>query len=167
MKIHRFMVLVLALITLGLFQTSSVTAQMTPEEEQMLREYGATDEYFEMQRKMDEIVQHQEDARHRENTIRLIIVLLSVAVAVVPLAATCKNIIRHPELRTGKGIAAAIGVSLLGGAVLFAFNYGWMYMRFKHGDALNVPLAVLITLAIAVGALYVLNKKDPKDEKDS
>jgi len=167
MKIHRFMVLVLALITLGLFQTSSVTAQMTPEEEQMLREYGATDEYFEMQRKMDEIVQHSEDARHREKTIRLIIVLLSVAVAVVPLAATCKNIIRHPELRTGKGIAAAIGVSLLGGAVLFAFNYGWMYMRFKHGDALNVPLAVLITVAIAVGALYVLNKKDPKDEKDS
>lgn len=167
MKNHRILVLVLALITLGLFQTSSVTAQMTPEEEQMLREYGATDEYFEMQRKMDEIVQHQEDARHRENTIRLIIVLLSVAVAVVPMAATCKNIIRHPELRTGKGIAAAIGVSLLGGAVLFAFNYGWMYMRFKHGDALNVPLAVLITLAIAVGALYVLNKKDPKDEKDS
>lgn len=159
--------LVLALITLGMFQTSSVTAQMTPEEEQMLREYGATDEYFEMQRKMDEIVRHQEDARHRENTIRLIIVLLSVAVAVVPLAATCKNIIRHPELRTGKGIAAAIGVSLLGGAVLFAFNYGWMYMRFKHGDALNVPLAILITLAIAVGALYVLNKKDPKDEKES
>ena len=35
-----------------------------------------------------------------------------------------------------------------------------MYMRFKHGDALNVPLAILITLAIAVGALYVLNKKD-------
>lgn len=167
MKNHRILVLVLALITLGLFQTSSVTAQMTPEEEQMLREYGATDEYFEMQRKMDEIVQHQEDARHRENTIRLIIVLLSVAVAVVPMAATCKNIIRHPELRTGKGIAAAIGVSLLGGAVLFAFNYGWMYMRFKHGDALNVPLAILITLAIAVGALYVLNKKDPKDEKDS
>ena len=167
MKNHRILVLVLALITLGLFQTSSVTAQMTPEEEQMLREYGATDEYFEMQRKMDEIVRHQEDARHRENTIRLIIVLLSVAVAVVPLAATCKNIIRHPELRTGKGIAAAIGVSLLGGAVLFAFNYGWMYMRFKHGDALNVPLAILITLAIAVGALYVLNKKDPKDEKDS
>lgn len=161
------MVLVLALITLGLFQTSSVTAQMTPEEEQMLREYGATDEYIEMQRKMDEIVQHQEDARHREKTIRLIIVLLSVAVAVVPLAATCKNIIRHPELRTGKGIAAAIGVSLLGGAVLFAFNYGWMYLRFKHGDALNVPLAVLITVAIAVGALYVLNKKGPKDEKDS
>lgn len=167
MKNHRILVLVLALITLGLFQTSSVTAQMTPEEEQMLREYGATDEYFEMQRKMDEIVRHQEDARHREKTIRLIIVLLSLAVAVVPLAATCKNIIRHPELRTGKGIAAAIGVSLLGGAVLFAFNYGWMYMRFKHGDALNVPLAILITLAIAVGALYVLNKKDPKDEKES
>lgn len=167
MKNHKFVVLVLALITLGLFQTSSVTAQMTPEEEQMLREYGATDEYFEMQRKMDEIIRHQEDARHRDNTIRLIIVLLSVAVAVVPLAATCKNIIRHPELRTGKGIAAAIGVSLLGGAVLFAFNYGWMYMRFKHGDALNVPLAILITLAIAVGALYVLNKKDPKDEKES
>ena len=60
MKNHKFVVLVLALITFGLFQTSSVTAQMTPEEEQMLRQYGATDEYFEMQRKMDEIVQQGE-----------------------------------------------------------------------------------------------------------
>ena len=142
-------------------------AQLSKEEEDLMRAYGATDEYMEMQRKMDEIVRQGEKSRQDDKNARTIMLVLSLAVAVVPLWATCKNIIQHPELRTGKGVASAIAVSLLGGAILFGFNYGWMYLRWKAGDALNFPLAVLITAGIAVGAFYLLNKKDKKDEKDS
>ena len=153
------------LLLLALALSLPAAAQLTPEEEeQMLRQYGATDEYFEMQRKMDEIVQQGEEARKREKITLTIMLVLSLAVAVVPVAATGKNILKHPELRTGKGVAAALAVSLLGGAVLFGLNFGWMYLRYRHGDALNFPLALLITLGIAAGAFFLLNKKDKKDD---
>jgi hypothetical protein len=64
-------------------------------------------------------------------------------------------------------VASALGIGLLGGAVLFGLNYGWMYLRLEHGDAINFPIALLITLGLAGFAIFLLHKKDPKDEKDS
>ena len=93
--------------------------------------------------------------------------VLSLAVAVVPLCSIGKKIIDHPEVRTFKGVASALGIGLLGGAVLFGLNYGWMYLRLEHGDAINFPMALLITLGLAGFAIFLLHKKDPKDEKDS
>lgn len=138
-------------------------AAQEPSEEELLRMYGATDEYFEMQRQMDEILQHSEEARQQEKTTRAVMIILSLAVAVVPLWSITKRIIQHPEVRTFKGVSLALLVALAGGAVLFAFNYGWMFLRVKYGKALNFPLALLITVGIAAGAIYLMNKKDEKD----
>ncbi len=142
-------------------------AAQEPSEEELLRMYGATDEYFEMQRKMDEIVQHSEEARQQEKTTRAVMLILSLAVAVVPLWSITKRIIQHPEVRTFKGVTLALLVAIAGGAVLFGINYGWMYLRLEHGDAINFPMAFLITLGLAGFAIFLLHKKDPKDEKDS
>ena len=156
------------LLLLALALCLPAAAQLSKEEEEeMLRSYGATDEYFEMQRQMDEYLERQEKAQQRDKTRKTIMLVLSLAVAVVPVSAIGKRIIQHPEERTPKGVTLALLISLAGGAVLFAINYGWMYLRWKAGDAINFPLALLITIGIAAGAFYLLNKKDKKDEKDS
>ena len=155
------------LLLLALALCLPAAAQISKEEEDLMRAYGATDEYMEMQRKMDEIVKQGEKSRQDDKNARTIVLVLSLAVAVVPLWAIGKRIIQHPEERTPKGVTLALLVCIAGGAVLFAINYGWMYLRYKAGDALNFPLALLITIGIAVGAFVLLNKKDKKDEKDS
>ena len=152
------------LLLLALALCLPAAAQISKEEEDLMRAYGVTDEYMEMQRKMDEIIQKGEESRQNEKNARTIMLILSLAVAAVPSIAIGKMIVRQsPEERTAKGTAGAVATALAGGAVLFGINYGWMYLRWKAGDALNFPLALLITAGIAVGAFFLLNKKDKKE----
>ena len=152
----RFLILITATLAL----CCSAAAQLSKEEEDMMRAYGASDEYIEMQRKMQDILDKSEEAKQKEQDTKTIMLVLALAVAAVPVVVISKKIIDHPEVRTVKGVVSALGVAVLGGAVLFGINYGWMMIRFKHGDAVNFPLALLITLALAAGAVFLLAKKD-------
>lgn len=153
----------LILITATLALCCSAAAQLSKEEEDLMRAYGASDEYIEMQRKMQDILDKSEEAKQKEQNTKTVILVLALAVAAVPVVVIGKRIIDHPEVRTVKGVASALGIALLGGAVLFGINYGWMLLRLKHGDALNFPIAILITLALAAGAVFLLTKKDKKN----
>ena len=154
----------LILITATLAFCCSAAAQLPKEEEDLMRAYGASDEYIEMQRKMQDILDQSEAAKQKEQNTKTVMLVLALAVAAVPLVVIGKKIIDHPEVRTAKGVASALGVALLGGAVLFGLNYGWMLLRFKYGDSLNFPVAILVTLALAAGAIFLLNKKDKKED---
>ena len=155
------------LLLLSLSLCLPAAAQMSKEEEELLRAYGATDEYMEMQRQMDDYLARQEKREQQKKTQRTIMLVLSLAVAVVPVCVIGKRIIEHPEERTLKGVTLALLIALAGGVVLFAINYGWMYIRVEYGDAINFPMALLITIGIAAGAIFLMNKKDKKVEKDS
>lgn len=156
------------LFLLALVLCLPATAQISKEEEDLMELYGASEEYREMQRQMQDYLDREARAEQKRKTSRTLMLVLSLAVAVVPLCSIGKKIIDHPEVRTFKGVASALGIGLLGGAVLFGINYGWMYLRLEHGDAINFPMALLITLGLAGFAIFLLHKKrDPKDEKDS
>lgn len=156
------------LFLLALALCLPATAQISKEEEDLMELYGASEEYREMQRQMQDYLDREARAEQKRETSRTLMLVLSLAVAVVPLCSIGKKIIDHPEVRTFKGVASALGIGLLGGAVLFGLNYGWMYLRLEHGDAINFPIALLITLGLAGFAIFLLHKKrDPKDEKDS
>ncbi|MBR3405512.1 MAG: hypothetical protein IKG92_01225 [Bacteroidales bacterium] len=160
----RIFTLLVAGLLLAVCQPAANAQQLSQEEvDEMLRQYGATDEYFEMQRLMDEIAEKSEAAERQEKTTRAVMLILSLAVAVIPLWGIGKRIIQHPEVRTAKGVTLALLIGVAGGAVLFAINYGWMFLRVKYGDELNFPLALLITVGIAAGAIFLMNKKDEKD----
>ena len=154
----------LMLITATLALCCSAAAQLSQEDEDLMRAYGASDEYIEMQRKMQDILDKSEEAKRKEQNTKTVMLVLALAVAVVPVVVIGKKIVQNPEVRTAKGVISALGVAILGGAVLFGLNYGWMLLRFKHGDALNFPFALLITLALAAGAVFLLTKKDKKDD---
>lgn len=141
-----------------------VAAQMTPEEEELLRMYGATDEYIEQQRQVDEILEKSMAAQEKEKQARALMVALSLAVALVPVVIIGKRIITQPEAYSPEGKGVAMAIALAGGTLLFAVNYGWMYLRLKAGDALNFPLAILVTLGIAGGAIYLMKKTDKKED---
>lgn len=155
---------ILILITATLALCCSAAAQLSKEEEDLMRAYGASDEYIEMQRKMQDILDKSEEAKRKEQNTKTVMLVLALAVAVVPVVVIGKRIIDHPEVRTAKGVVSALGIALLGGAVLFGLNYGWMLLRFKYGSALNFPIAILVTLALAAGAVFLLTKKDKKDD---
>lgn len=155
------------LLILALALCLPAAAQFTKEEEDLMRAYGVTEEYLEMQRKMQQFEDRQKESEQQQKYQRIIMLVLSLAVALVPVYAIGKMIVQHPEARTPKGVISALLIGISSGAGLFAFNYGWMYLRLKHGDALNFPFALLVTVGIAVGAFYLLSKKDKKDEKDS
>lgn len=152
----------LLLLTLAL--CLPVSAQISKEEEDLMQAYGVTEEYLNMQRQMDSYLEQQEKNQQKEKTQRIIMLVLSLAVAVVPVWEIGKRIVQHPEERTPMGATLALLIAIAGGAVLFAFNYGWMYLRLKHGDAINFPLALLITIGIIVGCFIILNKKDGNNE---
>ena len=156
----RFLILITATLAL----CCSAAAQLSKVEEDLMRAYGASDEYIEMQRKMQDILDKSEEAKQQEQNTKTVMLVLALAVAAVPVVVIGKKIIDHPEVRTAKGVASALGVALLGGAVLFGLNYGWMLLRFKYGDSLNFPVAILVTLALAAGAIFLLNKKDKKED---
>ena len=47
----------------------------------------------------------------------------------------------------------------MGGAALFAINFGILMLKIKMGDAFNTTLAFLLVVAIIVGAVYLMKKK--------
>ena len=148
------------LFLLALALCLPATAQIPQEEEDLMELYGASEEYREMQRQMQDYLDREARAEQKRETTRTLMLVLSLAVAVVPICSIGKKIIDHPEVRTVKGVASALGIGLLGGAVLFGLNYGWMYLRFEHGDAITFPMALLITLGLAGFAIFLLHKKD-------
>jgi hypothetical protein len=57
------------------------------------------------------------------------------------------------------GTLASLGIALVGGAALFAINFGVLMLKIKMGDAFNTTLAFLLVVAIIVGAVYLMKKK--------
>ena len=131
----------------------------------MLEQYGATEEYLNMQDKMDEIMTQSEQAEQNERKAQFIIIGISLLVALWPLMSGIK-MLANAENRTRGGMLAAIGILLLGAGVLFAFNYGTLMFRHKAPELFNLLLAFGIVIAIVVLAILML-RKDPGKGKDS
>ena len=126
----------------------------------MLEQYGATEEYLNMQDKMDEIMTVSEQAEQDERRAQLIIIGISLLAALWPVASGIRMLSRTEE-RTRGGMLAAIGILLLGVGILFAFNYGTLMLRHKEPELFNLILTLGIVIAIAVLAIVLL-RKNPK-----
>ena len=62
---------------------------------------------------------------------------------------------------TAAGTVQGLAIALAGGVILFAFNYGWLYLKYLHKDIFK-PLfsIVFIILLIGIGIYVMRNKKD-------
>ena len=127
----------------------------------MLEQYGATEEYLDMQDKMDEILTQSVQSEQNERRAQLIIIGISLLVALWPVMLGIKMFSRTED-RTRGGMLAAIGILLLGAGLLFAFNYGTLMLRHKAPELFNLLLAFGIVIAIVVLAILMLRKEPGK-----
>ena len=130
----------------------------------MLEMYGATNEYLEMQAQMDEIVEQHARTEKQKKTQNRLIIALSLIVALVPVMAVIRMAAQGKFQKPGsRAILKAILVLLAGGAVLFALNYGWLYLRANAAAEMNYVLSALIVIGLLVLAIVWL-RKDKTDK---
>ena len=135
----------------------SVSAQEPKSLEEM---YGAGEEYYAMQEQMDRILEGEQNAEDTQRRRRTVVLVLSIAVALVPLGYLGRKIVREKSWKDNPGgTARALAIGLAGGAVLFALNYGIFLLRDRFGQGFNIAFAYLLVLAMIVGIISLLKRK--------
>lgn len=132
-------------------------AAQTPEElygEYMTPVTRAVLERFE---EAERLAQEAQEAARARKTLLL---ALAGVIGLVPVAVTGRRVLRGKTWKENpSGTVRALCVSLLGGAVLFALNYGIFLLKIKMGDAFNTTLAFLLVAAMIAGSIFLLRKK--------
>lgn len=147
------------LITILLLLTS---LQVFSSPEEMYGMYDKDGKYREMTEKMEQIiVQHEQAEKERQEKMRLILGI-SVLMGLVPFAYIGYRIIKEKQWQTNmKGTMRALGIALLGGTVLFVFNYGLFYLKIIHANAFYHFGPIVVGLIIIVGTIIMINKRSP------
>ena len=127
---------------------------------EMLKTYGADEAFLSAQDRMMENERLVEEARQKERRTQSLFLVLSALVALYP-AGKAIAMARKGELKAygAAGVVAFAFAILLGSAVLFAVNYGWLTLQYKMGDSLYFPISILFVLGLILSAIVLLKKK--------
>jgi len=130
--------------------------------EDMYKDY-ITPEQQEMLDKFEQLEQDIQAAEQRDAASKAWILLVSVAIGLIPVCATGYKAVKARTWKDNpSGTVRAMGVSLLGGAVIFALNYGILLLKYRMGDAFNTSLAFILVIAIIAVAIWLMTKTDKK-----
>ena len=144
------------ILLLTLLASCSAAAQ-TPEE--LYQEY-MTPETEALMERFDEVeskIQEAEAAEHGRKTLALVGAIL---IGLIPLGVIGRRIIQKKSWKDNpSGTVKALGIGILGGAVLFALNYGIFLLKIKMGNDFNTALAFLIVAALIAGSIFLLKKE--------
>lgn len=136
--------------------TGGVAAAQTPDE--LYQEY-ITPETQAILDRFDEAERHAQEAEAAARTRRTLALTAAILIGLIPIGTTVRNIVRRKSWRENpSGTRKALGVSLAGGAVLFALNYGLFLLKIRMGDAFNTAFVFLIVAAMIAGSIYFLKK---------
>ena len=136
--------------------TGGVAAAQTPDE--LYQEY-ITPETQAILDRFDEAERHAQEAEAAARTRRTLALTAAILIGLIPIGTTVRNIVRRKSWRDNPfGTRKALGVSLAGGAVLFALNYGLFLLKIRMGDAFNTAFVFLIVAAMIAGSIYFLKK---------
>ena len=100
------------------------------------------------------------EAEKEEHNKKTLVLAVSILIGLIPVAVVGRNIVRKQAWKTNpKGAKEALVIAFAGGAALFAFNYGWFYLRILHEEIFKFVLFVgFLLLLIGIG-VYVARKK--------
>ena len=140
----------------------AIAEDKTLTEEDLLNMYGAdTNKQFQkMQAEMDKVLKQQEEAEESAKLKREIALFFSLLIAFFP-AISVFRLVRKKKLQVGdrSNIIQAILVLILGGAVLFAFNYFMIWMSLTHGNKFYAIGAVVLMILFAGWAIWQYFRK--------
>lgn len=145
------------LLTILLFLSSLQVAQ-SPED--MYGMYDKDGKYREMREKMEQVVQKSEEAKKEEDATKTRILVVSLLIGLIPVAVVGGNVVRKHSWETNpRGTAEALVIALAGGIVLFAFNYGWFYLKILHEEVFKLVFSLAVIILLVGIGIYVTGKK--------
>lgn len=137
---------------------SSLQVAQSPEE--MYGMYDKDGKYREMREKVEQMRQRSEEAEKEEHDNKMRILVVSLLIGLIPVVVVGGNVVRKQAWKTNpKGARESLAIAIAGGVVLFAFNYGWLYLKILHEEIFKFVLYIaLILLLIGIG-IYLVRKK--------
>ena len=147
------------LIIILLFLTSLQVSASSPEE--MYGMYDKDGKYREMTEQVEQIRLRSEEAQKEKQTKNTIILVVSLIAGLIPVCVIGGKVIRNQTWKTNPtGTAQGLAIALAGGFALFAFNYGWFYLKYLHKDIFKPLFSIaFIILLIGIGIYLARNKK--------
>ena len=140
-----------------LFVLATLQPGQSPEE--MYAQYDKNGQYQAMQEQMDEITQKSEAAEKEKSDKTTFVVVISLVLGLIPIAVVGKKIYKDRIWETNPaGMWKAIAIAILGGIVLFAFNYGFFYLKLIHNETFRILLPAVIGIAVIVVFIVGMRK---------
>lgn len=135
-------------------------------EEDLLKMYGAdTNQLFQkMQAEMEKVLQQSAETEAQDKLRRQIAFIFSLLIALFPAISLFRLVRKKKvEVKDRSNIPSAVLVLLLGGIVLFAFNYFMIWMSLKHGTSFHAAIAIIAMAVLTAWAIWEYFRK-PKDK---
>lgn len=145
------------LLTL-LFVLATFQQWQSPEE--MYSSFDRDGQYQAMQEQMDEITRQSEAAEKERSDKTTFVIVISLVLGLIPIAVVGKKIYKDRTWETNpSGMWKALAIAILGGIVLFAFNYGFFYLKLIHNETFRILLPAVIGIAVIVVFIVGMRKK--------
>ena len=138
-------------------------------EEDLLKMYGAdTNQLFQkMQAEMEKVLQQSAETEAQDKLRRQIAFIFSLLIALFPAISLFRLVRKKKvQIQDKKNIPSAVLVLLLGGAILFFFNYFMIWMSLKHGTSFHAAIAIIAMAVLTAWAIWEYFRK-PKDKDKS
>ncbi len=133
-------------------------ATQTPEE--LYQEYS-TPETRAILERAEDAERHAQEAAATARARRTLALAGAILIGLIPVGGTVRNIARKKTWKENpSGTMSSLGISVLGGVVLFAVNYGLFMLKIRMGDAFKTAFVFLIVAVLIAGSLYLYRKKD-------
>jgi len=125
--------------------------------------------YKSLRERFNEDERRREEAKAEKEQLRWLVILLSLAVALVPTFTLLKHVVTGDIKPAGPvAVLKTIGVMLFWGIVLFGINYFWLWTTFT-GDtkimSVVLGLALLLFVIYAIHSVHQYNKKHNRSSK--
>ena len=145
------------LLTILLFLSS---LQVAPSPEEMYGMYDKDGKHRKQIEKFEQVRQGTEEAENEERAKQTRILVVSLIIGLIPVVVVGGNVVSKQSWKTNpRGATGALAIAVAGGAALFAFNYGWFYLKYLHEGVFKFILSfAFILLLIGIG-IYVARKK--------
>lgn len=147
----------------------AIAEDKTLTEEDLLKMYGADTnvQFQKMQAEMDKVLQQSAETEAQDKLRRQIAFIFSLLIALFPAISLFRLVRKKKvQIQDKKNIPSAVLVLLLGGIVLFAFNYFMIWMSLKHGTSFHAAIAIIAMAVLTAWAIWEYFRK-PKDKDKS
>lgn len=128
--------------------------------------YGADTnvQFQKMQAEMEKVEQQASQTEAQDKLRRQIALFFSLLIAIFPAISLFRLVRKKKvEVKDKSNIPSAVLVLLLGGIVLFAFNYFMIWMSLKHGTSFHAAIAIIAMAVLTAWAIWEYFRK-PKDK---